>query len=161
MATMYKLTDDYKNVLAMAEDENIDPQAITDTLEAIAGEIEEKAQNCEIIKQELIAERDKLKREIDRLSARAAAIDDNINSITNSIFNAMTATETKKFRTELFSFSIVKNPPSLVIDDPKKIPAKYLIPQEPKINNAAIKSDIKDAPCEWAHLEQSERLSVR
>ena len=161
MATMYNLTDDYKNVLAMAEDENIDPQAIADTLEAIVGEIEDKAQNCEIIKQELIAERDKLKREIDRLSARAAAIDDNIDSITNSIYNAMMLTGNKKFRTELFSFAIVKNPPKLVIDDPKKIPAKYLIPQEPKINNAAIKADIKDAPCKWAHLEQSERLDVR
>ena len=161
MATMYNLTDDYKNVLAMAEDENIDPQAIADTLKAIVGEIEDKAQNCEIIKQELIAERDKLKREIDRLSARAAAIDDNIDSITNSIYNAMMLTGNKKFRTELFSFAIVKNPPKLVIDDPKKIPAKYLIPQEPKINNAAIKADIKDAPCKWAHLEQSERLDVR
>lgn len=161
MATMYNLTDDYKNVLAMAEDENIDPQAIANTLEAIAGEIEEKAQNCEIIKLELIAERDKLKHEIARLFARAAAIDEKIDNITKSIYNAMMLTGNKKFRTELFSFSIVKNPPSLVIDDPKKIPAKYLIPQEPKINNAAIKADIKDAPCDWAHIEQSERLDVR
>ena len=32
MSTMYNLTDDYKNVLAMAGDTEIDPQAITDTL---------------------------------------------------------------------------------------------------------------------------------
>ena len=161
MSTMYNLTDDYKNVLAMAGDTEIDPQAITDTLEAIAGEIEDKAESCQIVKLELKAEVAKIKAEIDRLTARAKSLNESIARIDNSVYNAMTVTGKTKFKTTLFNFSIVKNPPKLVIDDPKKIPEKYLIPQDPKIDSTAIKADIKDAPCDWAHLEQSKRLSVR
>ena len=40
MPTLYELTGDYMTLLSMATDPEIDPQAITDTLEAIGGEIE-------------------------------------------------------------------------------------------------------------------------
>ena len=45
MATMYELTGEYRELLAMAGDPEIDPEAIADTLEAISGEIEVKAEN--------------------------------------------------------------------------------------------------------------------
>ena len=40
MATLYELTEDYKELLAMAEDEELDSELLADTLEGIEGSIE-------------------------------------------------------------------------------------------------------------------------
>ena len=41
--TLYELTNDYAELLLMAEDPDTDPQAFADTLEGIEGAIEDKA----------------------------------------------------------------------------------------------------------------------
>ena len=53
MATMYELTSDYLEVLELASNPEIDPQAITDTLEAINAEIEIKSENTAKVMREL------------------------------------------------------------------------------------------------------------
>lgn len=44
----------------------------------------------------------------------------------------MQLTGKTKFKTELFSFGIQKNPPAVVIDNEEDIPKEYYIPQDPK-----------------------------
>lgn len=43
--TLYELTEDYMNLLELAEDPDIDEQAFMDTLDGIEGAIEIKAEN--------------------------------------------------------------------------------------------------------------------
>lgn len=109
MASMYELTADWAAVLAMAQDPDIDPQAIADTLESIGGEIEEKAENTAIVMKELEAEAAKLKAEEQRLKDRRTKVENNIMDIKQRLFDAMKMTGKEKFKTELFSFSIAKN----------------------------------------------------
>ena len=162
MPTMYELTADYLAVLAMATDGETPPDAVADTLEAISGEIELKAENSAVIMQELKAEADKLDAEIKRLTARKNALETNADEIKDRIYNAMKTTKKEKFKTTLFSFSIKKNPPKLVIDDRTKIPKKYLIPQPAKIDNAAIKAELTAGKkCKYAHIEQGESLTIK
>ena len=162
MATMYELTADYMTVLNMATDGETPPDAIADTLEAIGGEIEIKAENSAVIMQELTAEAEKLKNEIDRLTARKKSLETNVAAIKERIFDAMKTTGKEKFKTTLFSFSIGKNPAKLVIDDSEKIPRKYLIPQPAKIDNAKLKEDLKAGKvCSYTHLEQGESLKIK
>lgn len=125
MSTMYELTADYLTVLGMATDGETPPEAIADTLEAIGGEIELKAESSAVIMQELNAEADKLDAEIKRLTARKEALETNADAIKERLYNAMKAVNKPKFKTTLFSFSIGKNPVKLVIDDAEKIPKKY------------------------------------
>ena len=159
---MYELTADYLAVLAMATDGETPPDAVADTLEAISGEIELKAENSAVIMQELKAEADKLDAEIKRLTARKNALETNADEIKDRIYNAMKTTKKEKFKTTLFSFSIKKNPPKLVIDDRTKIPKKYLIPQPAKIDNAAIKAELTAGKkCKYAHIEQGESLTIK
>jgi len=66
-----------------------------------------------------------------------------------------------KFKTNLFNFSIQKNPPKLVIDKPEEIPEEFLIPQPPKVDNAKLKEILKEKELPFAHLEQSENLRIR
>lgn len=109
MASMYELTADWAAVLAMAQDPDVDPQAIADTLEAIGGAIEDKAENTAIVMKELEAEAAKLKAEEQRLKDRRTKVENNIMDIKQRLFDAMKMTGKEKFKTELFSFSIAKN----------------------------------------------------
>lgn len=162
MSTMYELTTDYMTVLSMATDGETPPDAIADTLEAIGGEIEIKAESSAVIMQELNAEADKLDAEIKRLTARKEVLKNNADAIKQRVYNAMKSTKKEKFKTTLFSFSIRKNPPKLVIDDETKIPKKYFIPQPAKIDNAAIKAELTAGKkCKYAHIEQGESLTIK
>lgn len=81
MATMYELTADYMGVLELATNPEIDPQAITDTLEAIGEEIEIKAENTAKVLRELEGMAAALKAEEQRLNARRKSIENNVERI--------------------------------------------------------------------------------
>jgi len=161
--TLYELTDNFKNLLNLAEDPDVDPEVIADTMEAINGELEEKAEGYAMVMRQLTADADAIQTEIDRLTARKKVINTNVDRMKAALFNSMKTTGKVKFKTRLFSFGIRKNPASVVIDDPAAVPSEFLVPQEPKIDKKGIKSMLQamGAPSEWAHLEQSESLSIK
>lgn len=166
MSTLYELTGQMQALLALMEDPDTDPQIIEDSLEAVSGEIEAKADGYAMVRSELMNQSSFLKTEIDRLTARKRAIDRNVDRLTENLQNSMIATGKTKFKTPLFSFSIAKNPPRVVIDDPDRIPEGFLIPQPPKVDTASIKESLKsvDAAEMWegiAHMEQGESLRIR
>jgi len=161
MATLYELTAEYQSILEMAEDPEIDPDVLADTMEGLDYEIEEKADGYAKIIRQLMSDSEGYKAEISRLTARKQAVDNNITRMKQSLENAMIATNKRKFKTGLFSFSIQRNTPSLVIDG--EVPKAYLIEQEPKVDNAKLKEDLKNGVdlAGVAHLEQSESIRIR
>ena len=159
---MYELTSDYMAVLDMANNPDIPPEVIADTLEGISGEIELKAESSAIVIKELESEMLKLKTEEIRLSGKRKAIENNIAVIKDRLYNAMKLTGKEKFKTALFNFNIQKNPVKLVIDDESLIPKKYYVKQEPKLDAAKLKEDLKaGAVRKYAHLEQGESLRIK
>ena len=70
---LYELTKDYMDLLYLIDTEEIDPEAITDTLEAITASIEEKADNIACMLKGLEAEAQAIKAEEDRLKERRKA----------------------------------------------------------------------------------------
>lgn len=162
MATMYELTGEFRELLALAGDPEIDPEAIADTLEAIQGEIEQKAENTAVIINELTAEAAKIKAEEIRLTERRKALENHAARLKDGLYNAMKTVGREKFKTTLFSFNIQNNPVKLVIDDESKVPGEYLIEQAPKVDNAALKEFLKNGnTCSYAHLEQTESLRIK
>jgi chaperonin cofactor prefoldin len=161
MATLYELTGQYRELLELAESEELDKQLIADTLEGLDGEIEIKADGYAKVIRELEGKTAVLKDEIDRLSKRKSVIENNIKNLKQALETAMRATGKTKFKTDLFSFNIQKNPPKLIIDKPEEVPEEYLIPQEPKIDTKAIKEILKQQELPFARLEQSESLRIR
>lgn len=162
MATMYELTGEYRELLALAGDPDIDPQALNDTLEAIQGEIEEKADCTAVIINELTEEAEKIKAEETRLYKRRKAFENHAARLKDGLYNAMKTVGREKFKTTLFSFNIQNNPVKLVIDDESKVPKEYLIEQAPKVDNTALKEYLKNGnTCSYAHLEQTEGLRIK
>lgn len=163
--TLYELEGQWKMLWELADDPEIDEETFADTLEALEGEIEVKAEGYAKIIRTLEAEAEAMKAEAARLELAAKARKNRADKMLLDLQNAMTMTGKPKFRTDLFSFAIQKNPPSVVMDEPyiENIPAEYLIPQEPKIDRTKIKNDIKAGKNleGIAHLEQGEKLRIR
>jgi len=162
MATLYELTDQMQQLLEMGADPDIDEQTFLDTFEGLEGEIEEKADGYAKVIAELEGDAEALYKEITRLTLKRKTIQNNIERMKRNLASSMVITGKKKFKTDLFSFAIQKNPPSLVIDDPKKVPQMFLIPQDPKIDTASIKEKLKAGEdLDFAHLTQTESLRIR
>lgn len=164
MSTLYELELDYMKLLEMAEDPEIDAEVLSDTLEGIEGEIEIKAENYAKVIKELEGQVAVIEAEAKRLSAKKTAIENNISTIKQRLEDAMKTTGKTKFKTELFSFNIQKNPPSVKVNEDmmKDIPLEYLVFPEPKVDKKKVLSEIKEGKeFEWAVLTQSESLRIR
>ena len=165
MSTLYELTAEYLQLLEMAEDPDIDLQTLADTMDAIGGELEDKADGYAKVIRQLEYDEAAIDAEIKRLMSRKKTIFGNIEHMKDNLQAAMLATGKTKFKTALHSFNIQRNPPSVVVDElmVENIPEQYLIYQEPKINKKAILDDIKAGRdlSGIAHLEQGESLRIR
>lgn len=162
-STLYELRGDFLRLYDMASDPDTDPEAFFDTMEAIEGEIEDKADSYAAVIASLKNDSKGLKAEEDRLSARRKAIDNSVARMMTALTETMQATGKTRFKTLKWSFGIQPNPESVVLDkDISGIPAQYLIEQEPKVDKMAIKDALKHgAEFTFAHLERSESLRIR
>ena len=165
MASIYELTDDFLRIQDMMEDPELDPQTLADTFEAVDGELELKAESYAKVMKNLEGDIVAIKAEIDRLTSKKKAIENNIKNMKATLQSVMEVTGKTKFKTELFSFGIQKNAPSVVIDEQyiENIPEEYLKFREPEINKTAIKDAINNGVdlSGIAHLEQSQSLRIR
>ena len=163
--TLYELTEDYMNLLALAEDPDIDEQAFMDTLDGIEGAIEVKADNYARVMRQLEADAAACDAESKRLKNKSKTIDNNIKRMKQAIQFAMQATGKTKFKTQLFSFYIQKNSASVVMDEQyiENIPERFLIRKDPEINRKAIRDAINAGEDleGLAHLESTESLRIR
>ena len=165
-STLYDLTGAWLDLYDMADDPDMDADVWFDTIEGIEGEIEDKADGYAKVIAQLNADAVAIKAEEDRLYSRRKTIENRINNMKSRLQAMMELTGKTKFKTPLFSFSVQKNPASVVIDNEALIPDAYWIPQEPKLDKAAIKEALKseDEVPLWegvAHLAQTESLRIR
>ena len=163
--TILELSSEYMALLSMLEDPDADEEIINDTLEAIDGELEVKADGYARVMRQMDADALAIKAEEERLYRRRKALEDRSAWLKRRLQMVMEQTGKTKFRTELFSFGIQNNPPSVVIDEQyiENIPEEYLIRQDPKIDRNKMKEDLKagkdlEGIC---HLEQTQSLRIR
>ena len=164
MATIYELSGDYLRLLEMAEDPEMDPVAFADTLEGLEGEIEIKAEGYAKVIKELDKDGAGLDNEIKRLQAKKTTIANSIDRMKKALEQSMIITGKTKFKTELFSFGIQKNPPSVELDEEhlELIPIEYLIPQDPKPDKKRMLQELKEGKeLSFAKLKQTESLRIR
>lgn len=159
--TLYELTEQFQTLLEMIDNPDIPEDVLRDTMDAVEGEIELKADGYAKVITEAKAKIEMLKAESNRLSERAKVIENNIGRMKDNLLRMMKACGKPKFKTELFSFGIQLNPPKVVLDS-EEIPEEFLVPQPAKVNTALIKDAIKNGETfDFAHLEQGEGVRIR
>ena len=125
MSTLYELTEEFKELLFLAEAEDLDEQTIKDTLESLNFELEDKADGYGKVIRELEGQVDIIESEIERLDNKARSISSNILNMKKALHLAMNETGNKRIKTDLFSFSVVKNGGKLPLDIHGVVPDEY------------------------------------
>jgi len=159
---IFDLTGQMLELLHMAEEEYVDQKAISDTLEGLEGEFEEKAEGYAKVIESLKGDAESLKCQIDRLTYKKKVLENNIDAVKKNLENAMIAVGKKKFKTPMFGFSIQKNAPSLVILDEDGVPKKFWKEQAPALDKKAALDYIKEhGTTDWGATKQTESLRIR
>lgn len=168
MASIYELTTEYLELMAMMADPDVDPQIIADTMEAIDGEIEVKADNYAKIMKSLESDANGLKAEEKRLQERRQTIEKNIDNMKQRLQTMMKTTGKTKFKTDLFSFNIAKNggKAPLIIEEgttTDNVPLEYIKFMDPVLDNESIRNALEAGETlEFAKLgERGESLRIK
>ena len=160
--TLYELSEQLQVLAEMAEDPEVSAETLLDTMEAVEGEFEAKAEGYAKVMAELKGRSDMLGDEIERLQKHKRACDSNRDRIGDRLMDAMIATGKTKFTTDLYSFAVRKTPGSLQIIDESQVDNEYLIPQKPQIDKAGIRKAIKDGKkFAWCRIKPGQTLSIR
>lgn len=122
MAKLYEIANEY----AELANSDMDADMISDTLEGIQGEFEDKAEQIlAIIKNEQALE-SALKSEAKSLTERAKACTNRIQSMKQYLANSMETMELKKVNAGIHSLSVRKGVQSVNIIDLEKLPSNFV-----------------------------------
>lgn len=162
---LYELTSNYLALQQMMEDPEADSQMIADTMEALDGDIEIKADNYAKVIKNMEATVVAIKAEQERLKNKKNLLEMNIETLKKNLEASMIATGKRKFKTDLFSFSIQKNggkaPVILDVKDTSELPDELVrIKEEPDLD--AIRNMLDQGECKYAHYgERGEGLRIK
>lgn len=161
--TLRELTGQYSVLFEMAEEGNIDPQIMKDTLECVDYEFEQKAEAYAAIMDTLAGQVDTIDKEIARLTEMKRTRKNNINFMKKALQRAMITADKKKFKTNFHSFSIRKNAPSLDNVDSFKVPDEYMVVTK-TVNRTELLKAVKANPEAFegiASIKQTESLVIK
>ncbi len=152
---LYEITKTWKELAAL---EDMPPEAISDTLEALEGDVQEKAQAIVAVTTNMSSEIEAIDSEIKRLMDRKTAIENQKKSVVAYLKHHMTAMQITNIRCPLFSITLAKAPPVAVIEDESLLPDEYMtVKTTIRPDKRAILADLKakiDIP--GAHLGRGE-----
>lgn len=106
---IYDLTNEYINLLAMAEDPDVDIEELSSAMEEISGEIEDKADGYAFVVQRINSDIDSISAEIKRLQERKKTFESRAERIKETLMKSMNAIGRKKIQTANHTFTVAKN----------------------------------------------------
>lgn len=155
MSSLFELVGDYQRLYEMADDPDMEENAEAwfDTMEGIEGEIEDKAVGCFHVIKDIEADIDVVKAkaaafkaEYDRLMGIAAAKENSVKRIKQSLTNGMIATGKTKFKNDDISFWTQTTKTAEIsptVDVNNDVPTDYLRFKNPEIDKKKVLEDLK------------------
>ena len=123
MTALHELTG---QLLEIANNDDLPPDAIRDTLEAMQGSIQEKALSLANWALDMEGDIGKIDAEIERLKSRKIAIANRRESLNEYLRTNMLATGITKIQCPLFTITIVEGRESVAISDESQIPDEFM-----------------------------------
>jgi len=144
---LYELTGAFNDIFNLLETEDeLDYEALEDTLQALEGAIEQKAGGIAKMVKSLEKAADAYSSEAKRLAEKAKATENKVKWLKDYLLQAMTITGKDKIQTDIGIITRRKSPPSVSVFDPDKIPKKYYFtppPPPPQLDKRAVLEDLK------------------
>ena len=157
---LYELTDDYLNLLEVAEE--LDEETFQNTLEAIEDAIEDKVENTAFLIRNLEADIKTLKDEEKRLKGRRQALENKVARMKDYLFEQLEKAGIDRVKRPLITVSIQNNPPSVRVVNEELIPSHFMIPQPPKLDKKGILEKLKHGEnVPGVELQQTRGLRIR
>jgi hypothetical protein len=162
---LYELVRYQHELEMLADSGDVPPEQIADTLEALEGDINEKAVNVAAFTRNLDASADAIREAGKAMLARADRIAKRADGVRAYLLFQMQAAGISKIECPWFTLAVRKNPPGVAVDDETAIPAEYIVqppPPAPRPDKDAIKRALKDGQdVPGCRLTQGERLEIR
>lgn len=168
---LYELTNEYNDLLALFDkDSEIPEDALCDTLEAVCGEIKEKADNIACLLKNLDAEILAIKAEEDRLAERRKAKKNAYDRIKTYIAAELQKCSIDKVETARNKITFRASEVVVIDGDENAFIERMmsngkddlLTYQLPKVNKTAIKDAMKRGETvEGAHIEKKMNLQIK
>lgn len=163
--SLYQLADEYVTAAARMADLDVPEEAIADTLEGMAGELEVKATNVAMFIRNLEAGAEAIKEAEARMASRRKAIENRARNIKAYLQTQMERTGISKIECPYFKIAVRDNPPAVVIDVDASIPDRFMRqpdPPPPAPDKKAIADALKQGEeVPGCHLERSRRIEIK
>lgn len=163
--SLYQLAAEHRAVAEQLADLDMDPQTVADTLEAMSGDLEAKAQNVVFFARNLEAVAASIKDAEKAMADRRKAMEKRADHLREYVQQCMETAGIKSIECPHFKLALQANPPSVDVFEPGLIPASFMRqpePPPPAPDKTAIKDAIKagqDVP--GARLISSTRLVIK
>lgn len=171
MATIYELTEMMLQLMNLLYDEEVDEEELLKACESVEMEIEDKADGYAKVLKNMDADIKGLQAEERRLKERRQSLERRKVYLSHNLEQSMKAIGKTRFKTDLFSFSIAKNPAKAEVKDERAFIEwcekngrdDLLRFKAPEINKTALKDAIlKDGEViDGAEIVQTEGLRIR
>lgn len=163
MPTLYEIRNDYLEALEVLSDPELDlpAEAITDTLEGLEGQLQEKATNVAAFMRNLEATAAAIKEAEATMARRRKAIENRAAGLRDYLKLNMEASGISRIESPWFELSIRKNPPAVQVPDESLLPDEFK--QEVvsvKIDRTALKAALKAGDVPGAQLVSGTRLAI-
>ncbi len=166
---LYEIGEEYRSFLAAVEAGDIPEDAITDTLEALDGAFEDKADNTACVIKELLSEAEAIKAEVDALNERAKTKKAHADKLHRYLFAQMKAMGKAGLESARNKLTIKKTPAACVIEDDAELvkylqerDMDYLVKYEATPKKSEIKKLVQDGTeIPGVSLQTEERLYIK
>lgn len=162
--SLYEIAANYRADVAKLADLDLPAEVVTDTLDAMAGELEVKAQSVVMYARNLQATAAAIKDAEEQMAKRRKAIENRARHLLDYVQGCMETAEVQRIECPHFRIAIQAKPPSVDVYEPGLLPLEYTRtpePPPPAPDKAAIAAAIKagiDVP--GARLVHGTRLAI-
>lgn len=143
MTALYQISKEFQELATLAEtaDEDL-AVALHDTMGAIQAEFEDKGKAIAMIALNIDGDLEAIQSQIDRLTERKRIINNRKESLKEYLRTNMEASGITKISHPLFTITLGKGKPVVVIDEESKIPDEFM---NVKVTSSPAKAEIAKA----------------
>lgn len=165
---LWQISMQHQSLMALMESDDLPPDAIRDTLEALEGELQDKLISCGHVVLNLESAAIAIQNAAAKQQARAERLLKRAENLrAYMLLHAMATGMTKPIETEDFVLRLKNNTPSVIIDNPAFIPMEFKRTPEPEPPPVAVPDKAKiaavlkaDIEVPGAHLHRGQRMEI-
>lgn len=125
--TLYQLAEQYRSLETLGDSDDVPPEVLRDTLDALGGELRDKAVAVAHFIRNLENAADCIDNAAEQMRERADRLRGRADSVRDYLLFHLQATNLLRIESEYFTLSVRTNPPAVVVDDERAVPVEFKV----------------------------------